>query len=254
LTQVAGRAAVTARSAGALARRAFDELFPPIVASALAAEPPDEPWCADDPASYCPRCGASAGPGAADAEGCPFCRNQPIPWQRLTRLGFYGPPLDERIRLLKFARQWQWADWFGEHLAAATPAPPAVVEQGHVVVCAVPMHWTRRCVRGFNQASLIAASLARRRGWLMAPLLRRTRRTPPQTRVAPSQRQANVRGSFTVEPVDLSGHAVVLVDDVKTSGATLSGCARLLRERGAISVQCAVVAVADPTGRNFTRL
>lgn len=232
-------------------RGCLDDLFPKVVEleERKLAEA-QTPWRPDPPGAYCLRCGATAGPAAADATGCAFCRGERVPWDRVVRLGGYTAPLDERIRAMKFARQWQWAPWLGERLAeAVAPLPLA-----DPVVCPVPMHWFRRWRRGFNQAALIGEALARHRGWRFAPVLRRTRHTPPQTAVAPSDRSANVRNSFAVAEVDLRGCHVVLVDDVKTSGSTLSACTRLLRDRGAASVTIAVAAVADPKGTGFRRI
>ena len=80
----------------------------------------------------------------------------------------------------------------------------------------------------------------------MAPLLRRTRFVRAQTAIAPTRRYVNVRRSFGVRHLDLTGWSVWLVDDVKTTGATLTSCARLLRGAGARKINVAVVAVADP--------
>lgn len=183
--------------------------------------------------------------------GCAFCLDQSIPWQRLTRLGYYGPPVDDWVRQLKFHRQWRWARWMGEQLAEAIDAP---ADAGRLIVCAVPMHRLRRWRRGYNQADLIAQAMAEARGWTYAALLKRIRHTPPQTAIAPSRRHDNVRHSFAIERVGLAGYDVLLIDDVKTSGATLAGCTRLLKQAGARSVYAAVVAVADPKGQHFTAL
>ncbi len=139
--------------------------------------------------------------------------------------------------------------WMGEQLASAVGEP---FDADKLVVCPVPMHWMRRWLRGFNQSALIAEQLAAVRGWRVAPLLQRPRATQPQTSVAPSRRTANIRGSFALlEEVDLTGYEVLLVDDVKTTGATLHACTRLLRQAGARSVCAAVAAVADPRGHDF---
>ncbi|MCC7203647.1 MAG: ComF family protein, partial [Phycisphaeraceae bacterium] len=113
-----------------------------------------------------------------------------------------------------------------------------------IAVCPVPMHWMRRWKRGYNQSFLIAEALARQTGYPLVELLRRTRRTPPQTAVTHSMRRANVRGSFAIRPVDAAGWTIWLVDDVKTTGATARACATLLRQAGAEHVNLAVVAVA----------
>lgn len=99
----------------------------------------------------------------------------------------------------------------------------------------------------------MAESLAKARGWPLVPLLQRTDWTPPQPSVVPSQREANVKRSFALREVDLRGWQVLLVDDIKTSGATLSTCCKLMRSAGARSIQVAVAAVADPKGMNFKR-
>ncbi len=220
-----------------------DELVPPGNMPEGAAH-----WTPDTTEDYCPRCGASAGPGSVTPRGCPFCLTLSFPWQRLTRLGFYGEPLDDWIRDLKFHRRWRFGQWMGEQLAEAidTPADPK-----KLVVCPVPMHRLRRWHRGYNQADLIARAAAKSLGLTCAPILKRVKHTPPQTAIAPSRRHDNVRHSFDIEKVDLAGHDVILIDDVKTTGATLSTCTRLLTGAGARSVHAAVVAVADPKGQGF---
>ena len=82
--------------------------------------------------------------------------------------------------------------------------------------------------------------MAKRRGLRVAHLLKRKGWRPPQTNIPPSQRERNVRGSFVIAPVDLKNWHIWLVDDVKTSGATLRVCARLLRKAGAARVSAAV--------------
>ena len=206
------------------------------------------PWRPDPVSAYCGRCGATAGPGAATAEGCPFCRGQRVPWDRVVRLSDYTPPMSQWIKSMKFSYQWSWAPFLGRCLAEALPDTPA---DQRWVVCPVPMPWPRRWWRGFNQAQLIAQAMADARDLTCAPILRRTRYTTPQTTLTRTQRQANVRGSLALRRVDLHGWRVWLVDDVKTSGATLHACCRLLREAGAEEIGIAVAAVADPSGQDF---
>lgn len=199
-------------------------------------------WHADPPSAYCHRCGRCVGPGEVTVEGCSQCARLRLPWDRVVRLGPYKPPLESWIIEMKFASRWPWAPWLGRLLAQA--AEPVTRGRQNVAVCPVPMHWLRRWRRGYNQSHLLAAAFAAATGWKLAPVLRRRKYTPPQTRLPHSQRMHNVRESFAIGRVDLAGWTVWLVDDVKTTGATARACARLLRAAGADPVHLAVLAVA----------
>jgi len=84
-----------------------------------------------------------------------------------------------------------------------------------------------------------------------ADVLKRSRYTRPQTSVVASNRNENVCNSFSIKRVVLTGWDMWLVDDVKTSGATIATCTDLLRRAGARTVNIAVAAVADPRHGNF---
>jgi len=225
----------------------LDQVWPTVVSTELARF---EDWHPDEPDDYCQRCGASAGPGSVLADGCTFCRGKALAWDRVTRLSLYDEPMDGWVKQMKFAKQWSWATHLGRLLGERVGDP---IEADKMVVTYVPMHWRRRWRRGFNQAELMAKSLAKSRGWPMVPMLERTVWTPPQPSVIASQRMANVKKSFAVRAVDLTGWQVVVVDDIKTSGATLGTCCKLLKGSGARSIQIAVAAVADPKGVKFAR-
>ena len=225
----------------------LDRVWPTVVSTELEAA---GDWRPDDTDDYCQRCGASAGPGSVLPDGCTFCRNQKLYWDRLTRLSLYDEPMDGWIKQMKFAKQWSWARYYGRLLAERVGEP---IEEDKIVVTYVPMHWRRRWRRGFNQAELMAKALAKARRWPMVPLLQRTQWTHPQPAVLGSQRVANVNQSFGLRDVDLAGWQVVVVDDIKTSGATLGTCCKLLKGAGARSIQVAVAAVADPKGTKFKR-
>lgn len=113
------------------------------------------------------------------------------------------------------------------------------------VVIPVALFRQRQRQRGYNQAELVASALAE---FLAVPLaaegLVRTRETRSQVGLDASQRADNVRGAFRASPAWVEGRAVLLVDDLFTTGATLAACAEALRGAGAVQVFAATVARA----------
>ncbi len=127
-----------------------------------------------------------------------------------------------------------------------------------VVLCPVPLHWTRSLVRGYNQAALLADVVSRETGLPVCNLLRRTRPTGSQMRRSRSERLKAVRNAFVSKgsgpflPARLSrgpdpkvltppSH-VILIDDLSTTGATLDACAEALKNAGAEYVEGWVLA------------
>jgi ComF family protein len=113
------------------------------------------------------------------------------------------------------------------------------------VVTAVPLHESRLRERGFNQAALLAQVVASARGWLFAPAaVHRIRQTASQVNLNAQERHRNVEAAFCAEPFAVSGKAVLVIDDVLTTGSTLLACADALRDAGAARVYGATVAGA----------
>jgi ComF family protein len=116
-------------------------------------------------------------------------------------------------------------------------------------VVPVPLHPWRRLTRGFNQSADLAAHL----GVPIVHALWRTRATTPQTGLTAPRRHRNVRDAFSLSPLVsrrvrgtmLVGQIVVLVDDVRTTGATLDACARVLKEAGVREVRALTLALAQ---------
>jgi ComF family protein len=123
-----------------------------------------------------------------------------------------------------------------------------VLQDAHCVV-PVPLHPWRRLTRGFNQAADLASSL----DLPVVHALWRIRATAPQTGLTGVRRRRNVRNAFTISPLlstrvryrMLSDRIVVLVDDVRTTGATLDACARVLKEAGVSEVRALTLALAE---------
>jgi len=134
----------------------------------------------------------------------------------------------EAMHALKFAGARPLAQVMAAQIAANTP--PALLATAGTTLVAVPPHPRRRRARGFDPAELIAAALARRTGLPLRRALRRGRAPSHQLGASRAARRDPARLHFAAR-----GHApprVVLVDDVHTTGATLSACARALRAAG----------------------
>lgn len=179
--------------------------------------------------ALCARCLAGGGDGAACARHRAFT--------------VYAPWLfDERaaavVHALKYHDRPALAAPLGAELAAALPRawrrPELVLE--------VPLHAARERERGYNQSAALAGALADALGAPRLPgALRRVRPTPPQARLGPAARRANLAGAFAVQrPAWLRGRRVLLVDDVITTGATLDAALAALHDAGAVAAGVAL--------------
>lgn len=204
--------------------------------------PPKCPFCQrilDEPrAPVCPACRpglpwleGKAGERRVDfADGCfsPLAYRDPVPGAvhryKFSRVRAVGNPL---------------AALMAKCLEERLP-------QGADLICWAPLSRKRRRKRGFDQGELLAREVGRLLSVPVQPVLEKTRHTAPQSELEEnSARQANARGAYALLPeIDLTGKRVVLVDDVVTSGATLSACAALLRQAGAAEVYCLTLAQA----------
>lgn len=113
------------------------------------------------------------------------------------------------------------------------------------IIVPVPLHPTRQRERGFNQASLLAELLSAEISVPSKPSLERIRYTTTQTALDRAERMENLHNAFRLRKnADVRGLGVLLIDDVLTTGSTLSECARVLKRAGAISVHAATAARA----------
>ncbi|HVF72425.1 MAG TPA: ComF family protein [Chthoniobacterales bacterium] len=148
------------------------------------------------------------------------------------------------VHQFKYARQrhlrYPIAEWLAE-----TMIDSRLKGRRFDIVVPVPLHPARERERGFNQAALLAELFAERAGLPLQPVLERTRYTTTQTAHDRAERIENLRDAFRLRKNrDVRDLHVLLIDDVLTTGSTLSECARVLRAAGAVSVHAATAARA----------
>lgn len=194
---------------------------------------------------FCPSCGVPFGSfeaGPAVSHRCESCRRRPPPFAYARSVTVYGDTVRDALHALKFRRDRTLAHPLGDLLAeeGAGVVPVAVVDY----LVPVPLYPRREAERGFNQSALLARRVGRR--WdipVVEGVLRRTRPTSPQTDLSGDERRRNVSGAFAVRRRHAVGDRhVLLIDDIFTTGATVSECARVLLAAGAAAVGVLTVA------------
>ena len=214
----------------------------------------DEPLCkncwdqllACTGADYCPRCGRDASKYALLEGVCPDCQGREIYFDQIARSGVYAQSLRKMILTFKKGRT---------ELDSALGFLGNAALQGSSFVNAieffvpVPLHWSRRLTRGYNQSLVITKKLNHSTAKINTDLVR-IRNTKSQTsfddpKTLMAKRAANVAGAFAVRKGhNFRGKSLCLVDDIKTTGATLNECAKTLKQAGVSKVFALVLAVA----------
>lgn len=203
-------------------------------------------WDAAAGMPACRRCGGTLAPYEASDGDCAACRRDPPRVRGTARVGAYQGCLADAIRRYKFHGQENLYALLADSLAAAVRR--AEWSTSIEFVTFVPTHWHRQIGRPFHAAQRLARALAMRLDLPSDGLMRRTRAGVHQVGLSPTARQVNVRGAFDlVRGVELRGARLLLVDDVKTTGATLEECTRILRAARAGEVYAAVLARVEWT-------
>lgn len=193
---------------------------------------------------YCARCGKPFYTFDPDGRGdtgqpaplsvglCEPCQRQPPPFTYARAATLYHGTVREALHAFKFGRKPGLARPLGDLLAEAGHA--MLSRDGVDCLVPVPLHAAREAERGFNQSLLLARRLSWRWGVPVADrALKRARVTRPQSELSAQERRSNVRGAFVLRrPHAVARAHVLLIDDIFTTGATVSECCRALLSAG----------------------
>jgi competence protein ComFC len=183
----------------------------------------------------CPRCGSYEPHGVL----CVDCQGNSLPYEACLSWGLYSGPLREAIHRLKYQNDVGLAEALANHLIEVFLVTGWKID----FITAVPLGLKRRNQRGYNQSSLLALPLALAANVPFKPrAIARARETTSQVGLSAPLRKENVRGAFVARPSLVSNKAVLIIDDVTTTGATLNSCAQALLDGGAKQVYCLTLA------------
>jgi competence protein ComFC len=185
---------------------------------------------------FCERCGRSFPGAITTIFQCGSCRGTELYFTSARSAVLARGKVLEAIHRYKYNRAL-WVEPFLASLLVEAATPELAREHWDWLV-PVPLHPTRLREREFNQAQRLAQCLSKTtRIPVNTRLVRRVLPTPKQTLLSREERLENVRNAFALAPgVGLKGKRLVLLDDVFTTGATTSACARVLRKAGAEDV------------------
>ncbi len=199
--------------------------------------------------ALCLACGTITDHAELFARRCDRCLSTPTAIDRIVAPFRYQWPVDRLVGQLKYHEKRHLAPLFGTLLAQEVLRLESPAREGDercaggsALLLPVPLHPARRAARGFNQADDIAhwcgraLSLEVRSGWV-----RRVEDTGSLASTGRAERELVIRGAFAVDAA-VSGRAVVLIDDVLTTGATTAELARECLDTGAASVEVWAVA------------
>lgn len=191
----------------------------------------------DEPGNYCPRCGTTCRPfeldTLTDPASCVRCRDKRPAWDRFIRLGAYEGLLARSVRELKFSRFRALGESIGRALGKSIRAEVEArkIDPRRLILIPMPMTPWRRLSRGIDHALVITRGTRRASNFRIRRLLARRHR-PSQVTLPISERRRNVSGAFFCKRAVLRvppDAVLVVVDDVRTTGATMSEACRTLR-------------------------
>ena len=162
-----------------------------------------------------------------------------------TAVWYYKGDVRQSIHRFKFGNARRYADVYARQMAVA------IIQAGFSdnfdFITWVPISFLRYLKRGYNQSALLAKALSTELGIPARRLLKKVRHTPAQSGIqGGAQRRANIANAYTITDAEqIRGQKVLIVDDVLTTGATVSECAKTLATGGVSKLYFAAIATSE---------
>lgn len=190
----------------------------------------------------CMRCGKEI--ASELDEYCPDCAKRRRAFERGIALLNYNEAARSSLAAVKYHNKREYLDFYAEEMARSLG--PAIHRLGVQALVPVPVHPARLRARGFNQAAELSSRLGKRLGLPNEEgVLFRTKKTLPQKDLGPAERLKNLEQAFEAKNIPAGLEAVLLVDDIYTTGSTAEACAKALKRAGVRRVYFAVVAIGS---------
>jgi competence protein ComFC len=212
---------------------ALDWVFPPTCGGC---EKVGQRWCSDCQqkieriqGTICACCGEPSN----SSEVCRSCKGHPVHFSALRSFGIFSGPLREALHTLKYQHNIGIGESLSKHLIEIYNDLNWDVD----LVAPVPLGKQRLKERGYNQSSLLGIPFAYAiQKPYRADILQKARETLSQVSLSRSERRQNVAGAFKANERQVRGKVILVIDDVTTTGSTISACAQALCEAGASAV------------------
>ncbi|HUE98624.1 MAG TPA: ComF family protein [Anaerolineales bacterium] len=221
--------------------RGLDLLFPPMCGGCGKV---GWRWCHDCQARvprinkpFCEKCGIPT----KGSDSCEKCRLHPPAYRKMRSWAVFDSPIQNGLHTMKYRRNIG----FGESIATQLVDFVHSLQWPVEILIPVPLGKKRLKERGYNQVSLVAQPLAYQLGLGYEPdALRKTRETRSQVGLTVSQRSENVHQAYQAEPKLVTRKSILIMDDVATTGSTISACTAALLSAGAQDVYVLTIARA----------
>lgn len=175
---------------------------------------------------------------------CRSCNSMRIYYDKGYAVYVYKDEMRDAIHRFKYGGKGGFARFFGREMALFADLEDIPLTD---LIVPVPIHSERQRKRGYNQSELLADIYCSIRGSESVRLLKRVKKTKPQSGLKKEDRIKNVRGVFAINDcgIDIKGKSVLLIDDIYTTGSTVNECARVLKRAGAKSVYVFCLSISE---------